>query len=297
MTTARIVTSYGKVYIIELDDGKRLSASTRGKKTDYACGDQVDIDVLNQEQAVINKVLERKTLLYRSDQWKSKLIAANVTQIIIVVASVPSFSDELIGRALLAAADANISAVICLNKCDLPESDAARERLAYYTQFGYPVVEISAKEDLSPLMPWLDGQISVLVGQSGMGKSTITNALIPDANARVNEISLALDSGKHTTTHAQLYKLNATGSIQAAELIDSPGLQSFGLAHLRAESLPHLMADMAPYVGQCRFSNCRHRQEPGCAVLAAVAAGQIAPSRLELMHRLQDEIAQAANNY
>lgn len=291
-TTARIVTSYGKVYIVELDDGRRLSASTRGKKTDYACGDYVAIDVINAEQAVINKALERKTLLYRSDQWKSKLIAANVTQIVIVVASVPSFSDELIGRALLAAADANIRALICLNKCDLPESDAARARLAYYKQFDYPVVEISAKQDLSPLMPWLDGQISVLVGQSGMGKSTITNALIPEANARVNEISVALDSGKHTTTHAQLYKLNDT-----AELIDSPGLQSFGLAHMRAESLPHLMADMAPHVGQCRFSNCRHRQEPGCAILTAVAAGTIAPTRLELMHRLQDEIQLASTNY
>jgi ribosome biogenesis GTPase len=291
-TTARIVTSYGKVYIVELADGRRLSASTRGKKTDYACGDNVAIDVLNHEQAVINKALERKTLLFRSDQWKSKLIAANVTQIIIVVASVPSFSDELIGRALLAAADANIRAVICLNKCDLPESDAARARLAYYTQFDYPVVEISAKQDLSPLMPWLDGQISVLVGQSGMGKSTITNALIPDANARVNEISVALDSGKHTTTHAQLYKLNDN-----AELIDSPGLQSCGLAHVRAESLPHLMADMAPHLGGCRFSNCRHRQEPGCAILSAVAEGKIANTRLELMHRLQDEISAASTNY
>ncbi|WP_273432102.1 ribosome small subunit-dependent GTPase A [Chitinibacter tainanensis] len=291
-TTARIVTSYGKVYIVELADGQRLSASTRGKKTDYACGDRVAITVLNQEQAVINKALERQTLLYRSDQWKSKLIAANVTQIIIVVAPVPSFSDELIGRALLAAAEAGIRPLICLNKCDLPESEQARARLAYYQRYAYPVVEISAKQDLSPLRPWLAGQVSVLVGQSGMGKSTITNALIPDANARVNEISQALDSGKHTTTHAQLYKLDET-----AELIDSPGLQSFGLAHVAAEDLPRLMADFVPYIGQCRFANCRHRQEPGCQVTAAVASGDIAPGRLELLHRLQDEIYLAKNNY
>ena len=135
-TTARIVTSYGKVYIVELADGQRLSASTRGKKTDYACGDRVAITVLNQEQAVINKALERQTLLYRSDQWKSKLIAANVTQIIIVVAPVPSFSDELIGRALLAAAEAGIRPLICLNKCDLPESEQARARLAYYQRYA-----------------------------------------------------------------------------------------------------------------------------------------------------------------
>ena len=289
--TARIVTSYGKVYIVELNDGRRLSASTRGKKTDYACGDQVDIDVLNAEQAVINKVLERKTLLYRSDAWRSKIIAANVTQIVIVVATEPSFSDELIGRALIAAAAEGIRPVICLNKCDLPVADAARARLAYYTGLGYPVVEISAKQDLTPLKPWLDGQVSVLVGQSGMGKSTITNALIPDANARVKEISTALDSGKHTTTHAQLYTLN-----ERSELIDSPGLQSFGLAHISVEELPRLMPDMARHLGQCRFHNCRHRQEPGCAIHTAISEGSISNERLVFLQRLQDELSAAESS-
>ncbi len=290
---ARIVTSYGKVYIVELADGRRFSASTRGKKTDYACGDQVDIDVINLEQAVINKALKRKTLLYRSDAWRSKMIAANVTQIVIVVATEPSFSDELISRALIAAEAEGIRPVICLNKCDLPVADTARTRLAYYSGLGYPVVEISAMQDLAPLEPWLEGQVSVLVGQSGMGKSTITNALIPEAKARVKEISIALDSGKHTTTHAQLYKLNAT-----SELIDSPGLQSFGLAHIGVEELPRLMPDMARHLGQCRFHNCRHRQEPGCAIHEAISNNTIAAERLAFLQRLQDELtANAASKY
>ncbi|SMC22202.1 ribosome biogenesis GTPase [Andreprevotia lacus DSM 23236] len=285
--TARIVASYGKAYILEFADGTRRAASTRGKKTDFACGDRVNATVLNHEQAVIEKVQERDTLLYRSDQWRQKLIAANVTQLVIVVATEPSFSDELISRALIAAEAGDIKPLICLNKCDLPGADKARTRLAYYMQLGYPVLEVSALNDASPLRAALEGETSVLVGQSGMGKSTLTNALIPEANARVKEISVALDSGKHTTTNATLYKLDAQ-----SELIDSPGLQSFGLAHVKSENLPYLMPDFRALIGQCRFANCRHRQEPDCALTSAVKAGQIPTERLALLHRLQDELAQ-----
>ncbi len=286
MTQARIITSYGKSYIVETPDGIQRIASARGKKTDFACGDQVAIKLINAEQAVIEKALERKTLLYRSDQWREKLIAANVTQIVIVVAPVPSWLDELIGRCLIAAEAAGIHPLICLNKSDLPEAAAARERLAYYARQGYDLVEVSALQDIAPLRAQLEGHTSVLVGQSGMGKSTLTNALIPDANARVNDISVALDSGKHTTTHAALYKLN-----EHSELIDSPGLQSFGLAHIKIEDLPGYFPELRDHLGQCRFHNCRHRTEPGCAVRAALESGDISASRLELLNRLQDELA------
>ncbi|XZG69088.1 ribosome small subunit-dependent GTPase A [Chitinibacteraceae bacterium HSL-7] len=286
MNTATIVTSHGRSYIVELEDGSRLSATTRGKKTDFACGDAVEIKTVNAEQAVIEKLVARRTLLYRSDQFKQKLIAANVDQVLIVVAPVPSFFEELIGRCLIATESAGIEATIVLNKCDLPEAEAAREKLAFWRTLGVSVVEISAKTDVAPLFDVLEGKTSVLVGQSGMGKSTITNALIPAAQARVNDISVALDSGKHTTTHATLYHLNAT-----SQLIDSPGLQAFGLAHLKAEDVPHAMPDLRPYLGQCRFHNCRHRAEPGCAVRAAVDAGDIRKDRLELLARLQDELA------
>ncbi|BCL75595.1 putative ribosome biogenesis GTPase RsgA [Jeongeupia sp. HS-3] len=286
--TAQIIASHGRSYIVELPDGSTRIASTRGKKTDYACGDRVAFKEINAEQAVIEKALERETLLYRSDAWREKLIAANVTQIIIVVAPVPSFFDELIGRCLVAAEDAGIRPLILLNKCDLPEAEAARGRLSYYRELGYGVVELAATEDISPLNGWLAGHVSVLVGQSGMGKSTITNALIPEARARVNDISVALDSGKHTTTNATLYHLEP-----GADLIDSPGLQSFGLAHVSAENLPRLMPEFRERLGQCRFHNCRHRHEPGCAILGAVKDGAIPQSRLQLLYRLQDELAAA----
>ncbi|GAA5787106.1 putative ribosome biogenesis GTPase RsgA [Chitiniphilus shinanonensis] len=288
-TTATIVASHGRAYIVEQADGTRLSASARGKKTDYACGDRVRIKVLNAEQAVIEGVEPRSTLLYRSDQWREKLIAANVTQLVIVAAPVPSFSEELIGRCLIAAEAEDIAPLIVLNKCDLPEADAARQKMAFWRALGYRVLELSAQQQIAPLLPYLQGQTSVLVGQSGMGKSTITNALLPDARARVNEISVALDSGKHTTTHATLYHLDA-----ASHLIDSPGLQSFGLAHVTAEALPGLMPDLREHLGGCRFHNCRHRAEPGCALRAATDQGTIRPDRLALLHRLQDELAAAA---
>lgn len=286
MTQARIIASHGKSYIIETEDGEKRIASARGKKTDFACGDQVAIQLINAEQAVIEKALERKTLLYRSDQWREKLIAANVTQIVIVVAPVPSWLDELIGRCLIAAEAAGIHPLICLNKSDLPEATAARERLAYYASLGYDLIEVSALENITPLRDHLQGHTSVLVGQSGMGKSTLTNALIPEAKARVNDISVALDSGKHTTTHAALYKLD-----KHSELIDSPGLQSFGLAHIKAEDLPSYFPELRKHLGNCRFHNCRHRTEPNCAVRAAMESGDIPASRLELLNRLQNELA------
>ncbi|WP_255987292.1 ribosome small subunit-dependent GTPase A [Chitinolyticbacter albus] len=289
--TATIVTSHGRVYIIEMADGRRLSATTRGKKTDYACGDKVGIKVLNGEQAVIETLTPRHTLLYRSDQWREKLIAANVTQIVVVVAPVPSFSEELIGRCLIAAEAGDMAPLIVLNKNDLPEAEAARQRLAFWRGLGYPVLELSAKQDVSPLRAALAGHTSVLVGQSGMGKSTLTNALVPEANARVNDISVALDSGKHTTTHAALYWLDAD-----AALIDSPGLQSFGLAHVGVDALPHAMPELRPLLGHCRFHNCRHRVEPGCAIRNAVDAGDVRADRLALLHRLQDELT-AAQSY
>jgi ribosome biogenesis GTPase / thiamine phosphate phosphatase len=285
--TARIVASHGKSYIIECAGGKRLRASTRGKKTDYACGDLVNIQIINDEQAVIERVLERQTLLYRSDAWKSKLIAANVTQLIIVLASEPSFSTELISRCAIAAEAGGIQTLICLNKCDLPSAAAAKERLEYFVNLGYKVIEVSAlTNDITPLRAALVGHISVLVGQSGMGKSTITNALLPDANARVNEISIALDAGKHTTTNATFYHLDTESA-----LIDSPGLQSFGLAHITAQDLPAYFPEFKERIGTCRFHNCRHRQEPDCGMRKGVEEGTISPQRLALLHRLQDELS------
>lgn len=281
---ARIIETHGKSFIVELDEGRRYIATARKKKTDYAVGDRVEVGLINEEQAVIEKVLPRSSLLYRSDEWREKLIAANVTQIVIVLAAVPSFYEELLSRCLVAAEDADIRALILLNKADLPETVAAREVLAPYHRLGYPLLELSAKQDVAPLWPYLAGQLSVFVGQSGMGKSTLVNALLPEAKVRTNEISLALDSGRHTTTHATLYKLPNGG-----ELIDSPGLQEFGMRHLPADRLAPLFPEFRPYIGQCRFHNCRHDKEPSCALIAALARGEILPQRLNLLRKLRQE--------
>lgn len=284
LVLAQIVTSHGKSYVVECLDQRRFIATTRGKNTDFACGDWVEIQELNQTQAVIENLQPRQTLLYRSDAFRSKLIAANVTQIMIVVAAKPSFSDDLIARSLIAAEENQIKSLIIFNKIDLPNANEARERLSFYQAQGYPVIALSAKKDISPLLPFLQNEVSVLVGQSGMGKSTILNTLLPTAQARTNEISSALDSGKHTTTHASLHRLNQTSIV-----IDSPGLQAFGLHHIPSEEIIRWMPDLRPYIGQCRFHNCWHQHEPGCAIQAAAALGTISKERLALLIRLQEE--------
>ena len=236
--TAQIIASYGRRYIVRTPDGKTYEASTRKKRVDFACGDRVHIQTVNAEQAVIEDYLPRESLLYRQDAWKIKLIAANVSQLLIVTAAVPSPSEALLQRALLAAEAAG-----------------------------------------------LQGHTNILLGQSGMGKSTLTNALLGNQTARTGDISTALDSGKHTTTHAQLYDLN-----EETQLIDSPGLQEFGLHHLQAADLLQYFPDLSHLVGQCRFHNCTHRAEPGCAVKAAADNQKVLAERVAFLQRITDEL-------
>lgn len=272
-----IIAAYGRHYLAELSGGEILECVPRGKKSEIACGDVVEIERTSADQAVIDSIAPRRTLLYRSDAFKQKLIAANVSQLIIVVASEPSFSDELLSRCLLAGHDQQLELLIVLNKCDLPQAAAARAQLAPYAKIGYRVLEISAKQDATPLLPYLQGHTSVLVGQSGMGKSTLLNAVIPEAQAATREISTVLDSGKHTTTHARLYHLNADSHI-----IDCPGVQLFGLHHMDFAALERNFPEFLPYLGECRFANCSHSHEPDCAIRKATEAGKIDKRRLEL---------------
>lgn len=283
--TAQIITSYGRRYVVRTDDGQVFDATTRKKRVDFACGDVVHISPINAKQVVIEDFLPRMSLLYRQDAFKSKLIAANVTQLLVVLAAVPSPSEMLLQRALLAAEAANIAAVIVLNKTDLPETAVWAEKLAFYRELGYPLLGVSALDGADGLRAVLQGHTNIFLGQSGMGKSTLTNALLGSQTARVGALSTALDSGRHTTTHAQLFDLN-----QHTKLIDSPGLQAFGLHHLSAVDLLHYFPDMRHMIGQCRFHNCSHRQEPGCAVKAAAMAGQIRAERLTFLQNVTDEL-------
>lgn len=286
--TARIITSYGRRYIVRTPAGQLYDATTRKKRVDFACGDWVDMVVQNAKQAVIEDFQPRKSLLYRQDAWKTKLIAANVERLFIVLAAVPSPSEILLQRALLAAEAGEIEPFIVLNKTDLAETALWRERLAFYQDLGYPLIEVSALNSVEPLRTLLAGYTSIFLGQSGMGKSTLTNALLGETLARTNDISAALDSGKHTTTHAQLYDL-----ADNTFLIDSPGLQEFGVHHLAVPDLLHYFPDMRHLIGQCRFHNCTHRQEPNCAIKAAVEQGAVAASRLAFLQRITDELSRS----
>lgn len=278
----RVIAAHGRQYMVELPDGIRLPCFPRGKKSEIACGDRVDIQRTSDDQGVVEAIQPRSSLLYRSNEIRQKLIAANVDQIVIVVATEPAFSDELVARALLAAESEEIAPLIVLNKCDLADKlPAARARLATLAALGYPILELSARDHAEDLRPHLAGKTSVLVGQSGMGKSTLVNALIPEANAATREISQALDSGKHTTTHATLYHLDAD-----SDLIDSPGLQEFGLGHLDRQEIENAFPEFREYLGHCRFRDCQHDREPGCALTAAVDSGKIDRNRFAIYRRI-----------
>ncbi|ARU32829.1 ribosome small subunit-dependent GTPase A [Sulfuriferula sp. AH1] len=275
MREGLVIASYGRHYQVESGDAQ-YECVTRGRQSDVACGDKVKLKLTSPNQGVIETVMPRTSLLHRSVAHRSKLIAANVDLTVIVVAPVPSYYDLLVNRCLIAAEAAGIEAVICLNKSDLGElADLAYQQLSAYITLGCPVVRVSAHHDVTALLPYLRGKISAFVGQSGMGKSSLINALIPAADSVTGDISVALDSGKHTTTSAKMYQLDAT-----SRLIDSPGMQAFGLNHVKADELDQLFIEFRPYIGHCRFSNCKHTHEPGCAVLTAHQAGKISDTRL-----------------
>jgi ribosome biogenesis GTPase / thiamine phosphate phosphatase len=268
----QIVAAFGRQYQVLRADGEIALCFPRAKKSQYTCGDRVR---LSENGDAIDELLPRDNLLYRADAFKEKLLAANLTQIVIVVATEPSFSDELVTRCLCAAESQDISALIVLNKCDLTESlPAARAMLEQFSRVGYPILELSALSDTSLLRERLIGQTSLLVGQSGMGKSTLTNGLIPEAHAATREISEVLDSGKHTTTHARLYPLPEGGA-----LIDSPGVQVFGLAQLGTGEVEASFREIRDALGTCRFRDCGHTHEPDCAVRLAVSEGRMHPRR------------------
>lgn len=286
-----VIAAHGRHYLVQTET-IRLQCVTRGKKSDVAVGDIVTLKQTSPDQGVIESINERRTLLYRSDQYKSKLLAANVTQLFIVVATEPGFSDDLVSRALVAAEAAGITAHLILNKIDVVELlPRTRERLAMYAKLGYPIHEVSARgmpeQTREILTPLLEGQSTILIGQSGMGKSSLINLLVPDAELATREISAALDSGKHTTTFTRLFMLGNN-----AFVIDSPGFQEFGLYHLTEGMLERAFREFTPRLGSCRFYNCHHLNEPGCAVLAAVEQGEIAPMRHALYQQLVHESSQ-----
>jgi len=292
-----VIAAHGRHYLVAPDDGgAALQCFPRGKKSEVAVGDHVEYQSTSADQGVIVAIGERRNLLYRSDQFKSKLFAANLDQLLIVLATEPHFSEDLLGRALVAAEANDLKPIILLNKIDLEAAlPLARQRLERYRALGYTVLEVSEKkhpeEAHAILSRHLHGHNTILLGQSGMGKSTLVNLLIPDAEAATREISTALNSGRHTTTFTRLYKL-PNGDHAGGALIDSPGFQEFGLYHLTEGTLERAFPEFRPLLAHCRFYNCHHLHEPGCAVLEAVEDGRVAPERHALYAQLVHEISQ-----
>src|SRR5690554_6356922 len=289
----RIISAHGRHYMVELEDGSLKQCYPRGKKAGATVGDYV-IVMIQGEEGSIERILERRNLLYRSDEMRSKQFAANVDRLLIVVAAEPMFSDDLAGWALVGAWSAGIEPYIILNKCDLPSTDRARQRLQPFSNLGVPIIETNAidvERTRHKLLPLLQGHSSLLLGQSAMGKSTLLNALVPEAEAATQAHSQALGAGKHTTTATRLYRLPEGG-----DLIDSPGFQAFGLYHLEPEDIVRGFPEFHKPMEECRFYNCSHRHEPGCGVLAALKRGDIAPERHALYTRLLAE-NEARNSY
>lgn len=285
LESGRIVAVFSRRYLVERGGGTLIPCMPRGRSNAYACGDRVSFAMSGADQGLIDAAVPRSSLFVRSDHYRTKLIAANVTQILVLVAAEPSFSLEFVDRALVAAKSQRIPALIACNKIDLlPQASAALAALQPYRAIGYPVIEFAAKRDCAPLRPHLQGQVTLLLGQSGMGKSTLVNALIPDAGIRVGEVSAALATGRHTTTSTTLYPLPAIDA--DAWIVDSPGMKAFGLSHLDPSDIAEAFVELRPLLGTCRFRDCRHDAEPDCAIQAAVRAGRVAPHRVALMHAM-----------
>ena len=285
-----VIGAHGRHFMVEAPDGSRRQCHARGKKSQCVVGDRVEWQISGDE-GVIERIAERRNLLFRQDEFRSKSFAANLDQLLILVAAEPMYAETQLTRALIAARLAGLPSFIVLNKTDLPQIAAARERLAPYRAMGVAVVELSLKgqpeQARQLLTPLLAGRATLVLGPSGMGKSTLINGMVPAAAAQVGEISKALNAGRHTTTTTTWYWLDDT---RHSALIDSPGFQEFGLRQVSPAELPALMPDLAAHA-ECKFYNCTHLHEPGCGVRAALERGQISASRYRIYQELHAEVS------
>ena len=280
----RVVADFGREFLVEFADRRQVACTRKGKRQDATCGDFVEVRLTGSGQGSIERVGTRRNLLFRSDQWRDKMLAANVDQVVILLAPKPPFSEAFLNLSLVACEAARLPVVIALNKSDLPEHPAARKQLDPYVEIGYEIITMSAKQDVGPLMPHLENKLTLLVGQSGMGKSKTVNALVLSDVARVGELTASRDSGAHTTTFSRFYRLDRDTAI-----IDTPGFQSFGLFHLTEDQIGEAMREFRPYLGSCKFNDCSHLSEPGCAIIAAAKKKDISAERLSFYQVLIEQ--------
>jgi ribosome biogenesis GTPase len=286
---------------VETSAGKRVICHPRGKKSQAVVGDRV-LWKATQDEGTIEAVEPRKNLFYRQDEVRTKSFAANLDQVLILIAAEPEFSESQLARALIAAQAQHIEPIIALNKRDLKAPfERAWQRLQVYRSMGYCTLPLALKprsdpgfEDTHSLDHLLADKITLVLGPSGAGKSTLINRLIPDAQVLTNTISKALNSGKHTTTSTTLYWVD---SARTTAVIDSPGFQEFGLNHIDPMHLAGLMPDIAKTATNCKFYNCTHLHEPGCGVISTLQNGsspmEISISRYKIYCDLFAELSQS----
>ena len=285
----RVIASHGRDAVVLDDAGQAVPCRLQGRRLAVVCGDRVRWIRARGEGAAgrITEVLPRATVLARLNlQGETEAVAANLTQLVCVVAPFPAPDFGLCDRYLAAAEWAGLKACIVANKSDLPnESGTLASALQEYARLGYPVLRASkrAADGVAELTARLAGETSVLVGQSGVGKSSLINRLVPGVEARVDVVSRASEMGRHTTSTSSLYQVPTGG-----ELIDSPGVRDFSPPLPAPRDLAGGFREIASLAPGCRFQDCRHRREPGCAVAAALGDGCISARRLASYQRLLD---------
>ena len=289
LETGLVIAGHGRHVWVETPDGRRLICHPRGKKSQTVVGDRV-LWLASEDEGTIEKVEPRRNLFYRQDEIRTKSFAANLDQVLILIAAEPEFSESQLARALIAAEAEHIRPIIALNKSDLAEPfGRAWARMGVYRDMGYAVMPMALKPkgDIDPqtehkLDAVLAGKTTLVLGPSGSGKSTLINRLIPQAQVLTNAISTALNSGKHTTTSTTLYWVDTA---RTTAVIDSPGFQEFGLNHIEPMHLASLMPDIKAHASDCKFYNCSHLHEPGCGVITALqkaSDGFLPPSPREI---------------
>jgi ribosome biogenesis GTPase len=282
-----VLAHFGRQADVESEDGTIARCYLRANIAPLVAGDRVAfrMALTPNEPGVVIACLPRATVLARPDSHSGepKPVAANLDRIGIVIAPQPQPFANLIDRYLVAAESAGIAPFLVLNKCDLLNTDnrsAIDALLHEYRAIGYPVIHTSSRssDGLDTLKAHLRGHVCVFVGQSGVGKSSLISALLPDENIRVGALSEAESKGRHTTTTARLFHLD--GDLDGSDLIDSPGIREFGLDHLDRAQVEAGFVELRDWIGRCRFRDCRHQQEPGCALPEALASGAISAARL-----------------